>query len=72
MVKDTCLVALKRKYRSPHILSLEILVRQLWNEFSLHTRKTIMHTTWCGNDLNAKRKLLQEIWHKNHLIQSYN
>jgi hypothetical protein len=26
MVKDTYLIALKRKYRSPHILDLEILI----------------------------------------------
>jgi hypothetical protein len=40
MVKGTCLIALKRKDRSPQILHLEILVdlllkvfvRQLWND----------------------------------------
>jgi hypothetical protein len=40
MVKDTCLIALKRKDQSPRILHLEILadlllkvfVHQLWND----------------------------------------
>jgi hypothetical protein len=40
MFKETCLIALKRKDRSPHILHLEILVdlllkifvRRLWND----------------------------------------
>jgi hypothetical protein len=40
MFKDTCLIALKRKDRSPRILQLKILidlllkvfVRQLWND----------------------------------------
>jgi hypothetical protein len=40
MVKDTCLIALKRKDQSPRILHLEILVdlllkvfvRRLWND----------------------------------------
>jgi hypothetical protein len=42
MFKDTFLVALKRKDRSPHILylenllilALEIFLSRLWNEFS--------------------------------------
>jgi hypothetical protein len=37
MVKDTYLIAHKRKVRSPHILALEILVHQFRNEFSLCT-----------------------------------
>jgi hypothetical protein len=32
MFKDTCLIALKRKDRSPRILHLEILVYQLQND----------------------------------------
>jgi hypothetical protein len=54
MVKDTYLVPHKRKDRSPCKLDLEILERQLRNEFSLCTSinkqdKTIMHTVGCEN-----------------------
>jgi hypothetical protein len=77
MFKDTCLIAHKRKDRSPCVLGPESLcmpaVEQIhvMHKLKRAKEKQLSIQQGCGNDLNAMRKLLREIWHKNYLIQSY-
>jgi hypothetical protein len=52
MVKDTCLIALKRKDRSPHILHLEILVDLLLKVF-VHRLQNNSLNAQAYNNINA-------------------
>jgi hypothetical protein len=52
MFKDTCLIALKRKDQSPHILHLEILVDLLLKVFVCRLRNDSLNTQ-AYNHINA-------------------
>jgi hypothetical protein len=52
MVKDTCLIALKRKDQSPRILHLEILVDLLLKVF-VHRLRNDSLTAQAYNHINA-------------------
>jgi hypothetical protein len=52
MFKDTCLIALKRKDQSPHILHLEILVDLLLKVFVCRLRNDSLNAQ-AYNHINA-------------------
>jgi hypothetical protein len=52
MVKDTCLIALKRKDRSPHILHLQILIDLLLKVFVRRLQKDSLNAQ-AYNYINA-------------------